>query len=361
MNIYIRTDASIEIGTGHVQRCLVLAEELRKKNVNITFICREWHGNLIEFIQRKGFPVMSLPPINSRNSEQNENITTWMQHNWEKDAYQTMSQMMKQEDIINWLIIDHYGIDSKWERTIKPVVKKIMVIDDLANRPHECDVLLDQNLYRDIDNRYKKLVPTHSILLLGLKYLLIRQEYRNVTCINKRSNHVKRILISFGGSDPTNETMKAIRAIKLISKEDIIVDVLIGHSNPHYSTIKKYCMNIPTINIHFQIDYVAKLMAKADLAIGSGGSTTWERCYMRLPTITIETATNQSEILSYLSEIGVICHIGHRTTVEKEDIAENVLNLMNDPNKMNNMASALKSIMFDVNDHPVIDQLLGGE
>lgn len=358
MNVFIRTDASIEIGTGHVQRCLVLAEELLKKNIKPSFICRELNGNLIGYIRGKGFRVISLPPINSRSSDENENITNWMQQYWEIDAYQTKNQIMKQAGSINWLIIDHYGIDRKWERMIKPVVKRIMVIDDLANRPHDCDVLLDQNLCRNKDNRYKKLIPTYTTTLLGLKFLLIRQEYRKVKCINKRNNHVKRILISFGGSDPTNETMKAISAIKLVNHSDIIVDVVIGYSNPHYSAITKYCNKIPNINVHFQIDYFAKLMAKADLAIGSGGSTSWERCYMGLPTITIETAANQSEILSYLSEIGVICHLGRSDTVTKEDIAETVIKLINDPNTMKNMVSALKSIMFDFKDNPIIDKLL---
>ncbi|MGJ9458019.1 UDP-2,4-diacetamido-2,4,6-trideoxy-beta-L-altropyranose hydrolase [Oceanobacillus sp. CF4.6] len=362
MNIFIRTDASTDIGTGHVMRCLVLAEDLRNKNVKVTFICRELPGDLIEHIENKGFPVISLPsPGNSKPANEdgisNEN---WLKLNWKTDALQTIDAISKQPTI-DWLIIDHYEIDKKWERIVRPHVKKIMVIDDLANRSHDCDVLLDQNLYRNLEKRYEELISESTTTLLGPKYLLLRQEFRDLKYVQIEKGSVKRILISFGGSDPTNETMKAIKAIKIINQRDISVDVVIGFSNRNYSAIKKSCKKYSNIKIHYQIDYLAKLMTEADLAIGAGGSTTWERCYVGLPAITIETAENQSEILSYLSEIGVVCHLGVSEKVNEEDIASNLIKLINYPNMLRDMVNAAAFIMRDFNDCLVVERLLGGE
>ncbi|WP_067724761.1 UDP-2,4-diacetamido-2,4,6-trideoxy-beta-L-altropyranose hydrolase [Oceanobacillus damuensis] len=359
MNIYIRTDASTDIGTGHVMRCLVLAEDLRKKNANVIFICRKLSGNLIEYIESKSFTVLTLPAPMSPNLDKDD--INWLKINWKTDALHTIDSINKQPVDIDWLIIDHYAIDKKWERTVKPLVKKIMVIDDLANRPHDCDLLLDQNLYRNLEERYEKWIPSYTTALLGPTYLLLRQEFRDTQYIEEKNGIIKHLLISFGGSDPTNETMKAIKAIKLINQPEIAVDIVIGFSNRNYSAIKEYCKEIPNIKVHYQIDYLAELMAKADLAIGAGGSTTWERCYAGLPALTIETATNQSEILSYLSEIGAICHLGLSKEVTGQDIANNLIKLINHPNKLKDMVDASKLIMRDFKESLVVERLLGGE
>lgn len=362
MNIFIRADASTNIGTGHVMRCLVLAEDLRKRSVNVTFICRILPGDLIAHIENKGFSVISLPPTENNISANEDEISNenWLDLNWKTDALQTIEAICKKPEI-DWLIIDHYGIEKKWERSVRPGVKRIMVIDDLANRSHDCDILLDQNLYRNLEKRYEELIPESTSTLLGPKYLLLRQEFRDLQFVKNKNVTVKRILISFGGSDPTNETMKAIKAIKIINRPEIAVDVVVGISNEKYSIIKKYCEKLPNIKIHYQIDYLAKLMSEADLAIGAGGSTTWERCYVGLPAITIETAENQSEILAYLSEIGAVWHLGVSEKVDEEDIANNILKLINYPTVLVEMVNATASIMGDFSDNLVVERLLEGE
>ncbi|MGP4038662.1 UDP-2,4-diacetamido-2,4,6-trideoxy-beta-L-altropyranose hydrolase [Gracilibacillus sp. D59] len=351
MNVLIRADASIDIGAGHVMRCLVLANDLRKRNVNVTFICRELPGHLIEYIQSNGFKVHSLPALQNE-----ENHLNWLQNNWKVDVLQTI-ELLRQASNIDWFVIDHYAIDEKWEYIIRPFVNKIMVIDDLANRYHDCDLLLDQNLYRNMEERYLKLIPKHATALLGIKYLLLRQEFRDLKDIKERSDIVKRILVSFGGSDPTNETMKALKALDMMKRPDITVDVVIGFSDRNYSSIKQFCDKKPHIKLHSQINYLAELMAKADLAIGAGGSTTWERCYVGLPTITIETAENQSEILSYLSELGAISHLGHSEKVTEQDITNNLQNAINSPNMIKKMIGASKCIMKDFEDCSVVKHL----
>ncbi|WP_085992720.1 UDP-2,4-diacetamido-2,4,6-trideoxy-beta-L-altropyranose hydrolase [Oceanobacillus senegalensis] len=355
MNVFIRTDASKDIGTGHVMRSLVLAEDLKKENVKVTFICRLLPGNLMGYIKKHGFNVLSLPtpedvPLDYYN---------WFKNNWKKDVHQTIQTISDQYEI-DWFIIDHYAIDKKWEQKIRPYVRKIMIIDDLANRSHDCDLLLDQNLYRDMRQRYIKLTPEKTTLLLGGRYFLLRREFRDITNM-KRSTSVKRILISFGGSDPTNETMKALKAIKLLKRTDISVDVVIGVSNSNVATIKQFCEQTPHVNLYVQVNNISELMIKADIGIGAGGSTTWERCYVGLPTITIEVADNQKEILSYLSERGAVYHLGSSKGVQEKDIARVLEEIIKCPDKLREMSDTSKNIMKDYESGAVAKQLIKGE
>ncbi|WP_430788224.1 UDP-2,4-diacetamido-2,4,6-trideoxy-beta-L-altropyranose hydrolase [Virgibacillus flavescens] len=356
MNIFIRADSSEIIGTGHIMRCLVLAEDLRTKNANVTFICRKLPGDLIKRIKDKSFTVLTLPSPRARNND--HNYENWLKKNWKTDVLQTMNAIGKHSEV-DWLIIDHYSIDEKWEGAIKPFVKKIMVIDDLANRKHACDLLLDQNLFQNPEKRYYKLIPGDTTVLLGAKYLLLRREFRKMKAVQNKTGNVKRILISFGGSDPTNETMKTLKAIEMLNLSEVAIDIVIGISNQNYSAINKFCEKSANLKLHYQIDYLADLMVKADLAIGAGGSTTWERCYLGLPAITIETAENQSEILMYLSEIGAISHLGKSEEVSIDSIAGTLQHLMNHPGLLENMAKISKSIMSEYQDCLVAEQLLG--
>ncbi|WP_158589579.1 MULTISPECIES: UDP-2,4-diacetamido-2,4,6-trideoxy-beta-L-altropyranose hydrolase [Clostridia] len=362
MNVVIRTDASINIGSGHVRRCLVLAEDLRQKNVNVIFVCRPLSGDLIDFIKNQSFPVISLTPFISTDSERSNemNYEYWLTVNWRIDVLETM-QAVQFLSSINWLIIDHYNIDYQWEQAIKPFVEKIMVIDDLANRAHDCDLLLDHNLVKEADKRYVKLVPEHTKLLLGTKYLLLRQEFRDFNEQINRTGFIKRIMISFGGSDPTNETLKAIYAVHMLHDNDIIADVVIGASTRSYSLIKQMCQAHSNLIFHYNIQNISRLMAEADLAVGAGGSSTWERCFFGLPTITIETANNQSEILQYLAELGAVHHLGVSKKVTVETIAQALQWLISSRHEVKKMGTRACSTMKNYQHGLVAEQLCKGE
>lgn len=287
MNIFFRVDSSIEIGTGHVMRSLTLAEDLRMKGANVFFICRKLQCNLINYIEEKGFLVYPLPfhPQKILKIDKTIKHSHWLNVNWETDVAQTINIIGKHQKI-DWLIVDHYAINEKWEQKMRPFVKRIMIIDDLADRSHDCDLLLDQNLYMNIEARYEGLVPKSCLKLLGPRYALLRPEFKEArTCVKARDGSIRRILIFFGGSDPTNETMKVLEAIKLLNKTDIVVDVVVGRTNPQRNQVKQFVNTLKNVTYFCQIDYMADLMAKADLGIGAGGSTTWERCYLGLPTL----------------------------------------------------------------------------
>jgi UDP-2,4-diacetamido-2,4,6-trideoxy-beta-L-altropyranose hydrolase len=346
MNVFFRVDSSIEIGSGHVMRCLTFADLLREKDFKISFICREQSGNLIDYIENKGFNVHRLK--NGFNTEEIEYITDhshWLTVNWETDVLDTIA-ILKNENNIDWLIIDHYAIEKKWENEIKPYVKNIMVIDDLADRLHDCKLLLDQNYFPDYENRYNGLVPRFCLKLLGPQYALLRSEFKNVpTDFKKRNGEIKHILIYFGGIDLTNETTKALEGIRLLKQTSITVDVVVGSTNPNKVQIKKHCSLMPNVNFYCQVSNMAELMIKADLAIGAGGITTWERCYLGLPSITIIIAKNQAKVLEALGDAGATWNLGFSHEVLSKDIAQKVSEALINPFLVRQMSEKSKLLI----------------
>lgn len=271
MNIIIRTDASISIGSGHIMRCLTIAKNLKSNGCQVTFWMESLEGNLIDFVAKEGF----------------SNITAAT----DADLY----------------IIDHYGVGIEWEQSIRRFTKKIVVIDDLA-RHHDCDLLLDQNVIPKFETRYDGYVPTHCIMLLGPKYLIMRDEFlMQRQQLRQRGNDIKRLLIFMGGSDPTNETMKILSALK--SFNFVHIDVVVGSSNPFKEQVEQICKK-RNYFYHCQIDYMAQLMQLADFAIGTGGSALWERCYVGLPSSSTIVAENQKEGTTYAGHLGVTINLG---------------------------------------------------
>ncbi|WP_180320625.1 UDP-2,4-diacetamido-2,4,6-trideoxy-beta-L-altropyranose hydrolase [Alkalihalobacterium alkalinitrilicum] len=361
MEVFIRVDASIEIGTGHVMRCLTLANELTRKEAKVYFICRQLSRNLCKYIQKKGFNVFSLPaPQKGKRLEVDPYVTHshWLGVNWRTDAKQTKKILVNQK-VVDWLIIDHYAIDKKWEEEFRPYVKKIMVIDDLADRAHDCDILLDQNLYVNMESRYEGLLPESCIKLLGPKYALLRPEFQKVRKqLKTRDGKVRRILIFFGGTDPSNETMKALEAIKLLNRNDIIVDIVVGSPNPNKEQVKQIAYQMPNVYYYCQIDNIAELMAQADLAIGAGGSTTWERCFLGLPTITIITAFNQVEVITAAETKGIVINLGKAIEIQSKDIAIKLEELIREPSIIKKLSKHSLETMSEISNCTISKYIL---
>jgi UDP-2,4-diacetamido-2,4,6-trideoxy-beta-L-altropyranose hydrolase len=300
MRIAIRVDASSQIGTGHFMRCLTLADALKQRGAQISFISRQLPQYLKGMLTEREHEFI---PLNSSLSE----VTTgdlahthWLGTSQHADA-QASIQVLSGH-IWDWLVVDHYALDARWESALRQTTKNILVIDDIADRQHDCNVLLDQNFYADMDTRYTGKVPVHCQLLLGPRYALLRDEFRQLReQIKPRSGPVKRVLIFFGGMDAANYTGRAIEALASIN-HDLHVDVVIGAQHPSREQIELACAEHNFL-CHVQTGRMAELMATADLAIGAGGSTIWERCYLGLPTLTICTADNQhKQIVDAASE-----------------------------------------------------------
>ena len=208
-----------------------------------------------------------------------------------------------------------------------------MVIDDLANRKHDCDVLLDHNWFENKDNRYNRHVGSNCRKLLGPKYLLLDSKFAvGRKIIKPKSIKAKRVFIFFGGSDPNNLTSMAIKAFSTNELSNLFVDVVVGSNNYNIKKIKKLCSDRKKTNLHIQVDNISTIMAKADLAIGSGGVNTWERIYLGLPSITISFSENHNILLRDLEKNGYIFHLGDHNNVNINLIKNKVVDIKNNIN-----------------------------
>jgi len=327
MHAAFRADSSITIGTGHLFRCLTLADALRRKGGTVSFFCRDLPGNLISNVEEMKIPVHRL------SFDREAGIS------WEMDARDTLRRIADAAKI-DWLVVDHYALDRRWEKELRPFARKIMAIDDLADRPHDCDLLLDQNLHEFPNRRYAGLVPEHCRRIFGPRNALLRPEFMEARkTLRDRDGVVRRILVFFGGSDLTDETSKALEALRRLGRPDIVVDVVVGGANPHQERVRQSCLGMGNVRCHFQIRNMAERMAKADLAIGAPGTATWERCYLGLPTVTLVLAENQLQNALEVSRAGAIANLGWNSEIDAGNLAEAVRRLLDDPKALREMAA----------------------
>ena len=301
--IFIRVDSGIEIGAGHAMRCLSLAQALKKMNFELCFISKKTGGNISKLFTDKGFRVYYIQDNNSKLKKR-EIV--------KNDATQTAKIIIKHQTKSSWILVDHYDLDFQWEKSLRKYVNKIIVIDDLA-RKHDSDLLLDQNYNENLKTRYNQLVPRKCVKLLGPKYALLRNEFSILRKMVKPRKNFKRILISFGGSDPTNETGKVLSAIKILkTKKQFLkeVNVVISGSDKNKDRIKQLCNSIPNAKFYQNVYKIGKLMCKADLAVGAGGSSTWERFCLGLPTIVSIVADHQQETTEALAKKECLINVG---------------------------------------------------
>ena len=334
MKAVFRVDASLRIGTGHVMRCLTLAKELRDRGAKCTFICREHEGHWVERIRQEGFNCIALGRITEvhETDDADEPVLAhadWLGASWHLDAQQTIQALGT--EIIDWLVVDHYGLDKRWEDMLRPHAEKIMVIDDLADRHHVCDLLLDQNLVANFEARYQDLLPENCATLLGPQYALLQPEYAELhPRTPPRMGPVQRILIFFGGVDQHNLTGRAVAAFLRLKRDDIRLDVVVSSDCPHAAAIQELTQLHANIILHDALPSLAPLMLQADLAIGAGGATSWERCCLGLPSLVITLAENQKSIAAKLDKLSLVRWLGHYDAVTDDRLVDALQAVINE-------------------------------
>jgi UDP-2,4-diacetamido-2,4,6-trideoxy-beta-L-altropyranose hydrolase len=312
VKVAFRADASVQIGTGHVMRCLTLADALARQGHQCRFVCREHEGHLGDLIASKGYGLTLLP---SRSDNElalkdcgSDNYALWLGVPWQEDARQTLDALKAWKP--DWLVVDHYALDAKWERALANAVGKIMVIDDLANRPHECALLLDQNLGR-VASDYDGLLPGGCQRLIGPRYALLRPEFaklREQSLKRRRHPELQRILISLGGVDRTNVTGRVLEALSESAlPTSTELDIIMGAAAPYLDEVRQQAARLPfRATVSVNVRDMAQRMCLADLSIGAAGSTSWERCCLGLPAILMALADNQKFAAEALRESGAV-------------------------------------------------------
>jgi UDP-2,4-diacetamido-2,4,6-trideoxy-beta-L-altropyranose hydrolase len=303
MRVVFRTDASLQIGTGHVMRCLTLADALRERGAQCSFICRPHEGHLLQLIAKRGHQSLALPVLQEAASS-SRNVTAyadWLATDWFSDAVDTKQVLNVNmvSETLEWLVVDHYALDRRWEQALRSNARRIMVIDDLADRPHDCDLLLDQNLGRT-EKDYVGLLTPNTVTLIGPKYALLRPEFAALRpqSLARRENNsqLRRLLISMGGVDKDNATGQVLDALKACAlPTDLQIIIVMGRHAPWLAQIQAQSAHMPwPTQVLAGVCNMAQLMADSDLAIGAAGGTAWERCCLGLPSLVLTLAENQS-------------------------------------------------------------------
>lgn len=307
-DVVFRVDSSIEIGTGHIMRCLTLADVLTASGFKCRFVCREHPGSLIGLIRRRGFDVNQLPLTEEGAKEEAGDVahSHWLGAAWQVDARQTMSAIGNVPP--DWLIVDHYALDIRWERLLRSSCQNLMVIDDLADREHDCDLLLDQNLGA-IEGDYRPKIPSHCRVLVGARYALLRPQFarhRTYSLSRRRQGVPRRILVTLGGVDKDNATELVLRSLeRCVLPNDTEITVVMGQHAPWANAVLGQAdrMSWKTA-VASNVEDMASVMSDADLAIGAAGSTSWERCSLGVPTILMVLAENQRMVARKLEAEG---------------------------------------------------------
>ncbi len=301
MKVIFRADASVQIGTGHVMRCLTLADALAMRGADCQFISRAHQGNLIEFVRGKGYAVHVLPELPSPSDAVQPDQQPLLAHSHWLGGTQAQDaeacRYILAELQPDWLIVDHYALDARWERALKSHYRKLMVIDDLADRPHECDLLLDQTYSRKAED-YRAWVPASCRLLCGSQYALLRPEFaalRPYSLQRRKEPQLRQLLITMGGVDKDNATGQVLEALRSCALPvDCRISVVMGATAPWLNEVERLAQNMPwPTQVKVGVRDMARLMADSDLAIGAAGATTWERCCLGLPTGMLVLAENQ--------------------------------------------------------------------
>ena len=339
--ILIRCDASLLIGSGHVMRCRTLARELQRHGAEVWFLCRRQPGDLINLLEPE-FAVLALPEQPSApcdGLEGRDLYSAWLGCTQEQDAAQCLEVLVEAGiTSASWIVADHYGLDARWEAQLlaglsgSDAAPKLLVIDDLADRPHQADLLLDQNFFGQATHqRYQDLVPPQCRKLLGSHYALLGPEYAQLHPLVPPRTELRRVLVFLGGVDPDNLTSRVLEALLDPVLADLAVDVVLGLQSPHRQAVAELVARRPHTTLHGPLPSLAGLIARADLAIGAAGATTWERSCLRLPTLVVAIAANQLPFAEALDQAGHLQLLGVGASVTAEQIRFALLAQMTEP------------------------------
>lgn len=299
--IIFRVDASIQIGTGHVMRCLVLAEGLIESGYNVMFACRYQEGDLIDYIESKGIRVTPLQkPSCQIMPKHSADYKAWLQVPWQEDA----NEFIKLTAFADLVVTDHYAIDSLWQGLVKTSLKcKILAIDDL-NRTHNCELIVDQNLWPDMATRYQH---SSGCKLLGPSYALLKPSFSELR--GQVISSKNQVLAFFGGSDLTKECLKLLKAALNEPPLPFHLKVVAGRSNKAYQELVS--MSVSTdISVEKFIDNFDLELKQSNYVIGASGVSNWERFCLGIPSSIVSVADNQRTLSQYLSDIGSVHYLG---------------------------------------------------
>jgi UDP-2,4-diacetamido-2,4,6-trideoxy-beta-L-altropyranose hydrolase len=295
-------------------------------------------------VEARGHRFVSLPvQADVSRVEAIPPHAAWAPWGWEADAAATLDAL---SEPVDWLVVDHYALDARWERSLRPKTSRLLAIDDLADRDHDCDVLLDHNPQDEAGIRYAKRLPERARRLIGPRYALLRPEFATAREKRReRDGSVRRIAVFMGGTDPDGATLLAIEALSAPPLKHIHVDVAIGSASPHLGAIRAAAEARGNAAVLVDLPNLADLFGRADLAIGAGGVAALERCCVGLPTVTVAIADNQKRGLEWLADHGAVRHLGEAEGVTAESLSAELHALCSSPAQVRQLSQRAAAVV----------------
>ena len=363
MRVVFRVDSSTQIGSGHVMRCLTLADRLKAMGAQCLFVCRDHVGNSGNSIIDRGYRVSLLPKPAVTDCEvltsEFQDYARWIGASWQEDAVQT--KQIVDDFRSDWIVVDHYGLDARWENWVSAGTVQILVIDDLNNRHHSCTLLLDQNVIgKSASDSYRKLTCESCELLLGPQFALLKPEYAQFSnALPARDGTVNRVLVFVGGSDPFHLTEQYLRVLSKPCFKDLFVDVVFGANHPNPRHVASLADERGRVGLHSKLPTLAGLMTRADLMMGAGGSTNWERFCLGVPAIVVGVAQNQIEINTHLDRLGLISFLGPAEEVTDEIVERELAAQLENSVALANQSKQMQRLVDGLGTARVANKIIG--
>lgn len=310
--LLIRADADTRIGVGHFMRCLALAQAWLRQGAGVAILSNCQGDALPRRATSAGIKFVPLEKSHPHSS----------------DIDMTLAQLKRLDN--PWLVIDGYQFDPAYHQSIRTAGFRLLVIDDAAHLPYyHADVLLNQNSGAE---RLAYHCDPDTSLLLGSQYALLRPEF-----LPKRGWHkdiprtASKVLITMGGSDPNNVTMKVIQALQQVDIPNLEATVVVGPANPNLETLHQAVQNSThDLRLLTDVPDMAELMSWADVAVSAGGSTCWELAFMGLPSLLLVLSDNQEVVATGMSNGGAAQNLGDGHQISVADLKDALAKITRD-------------------------------
>ena len=315
-------------------RCLTLANKLVGRGARVVFVCRKEAGHLCDQIEEAGYAVAPISSV----AKLSDGVC------WKRDAEDSVDALSRLDFAPDLLVVDHYMLDERWERALRSGARRILVIDDLANRAHDCEFLLDPNLHDAPESRYAGLVDEKTRVFIGPKYALLRPEFERFAA-RTRDKGVGSVLIFFGGADPSNEALKLVQALRALGVRAPRTVMVLGPINPHAEQVRRAAAGLTGIELLGATQEMARLMAESDLALGTCGGAAWERCILGLPALVVVSAENQRDDARILHSLGAVRNLGNAGKTSVGSWVAAIASIQDDPDALTAMSRAAQAVM----------------